>query len=61
METEAVKALIQQGMPEAEIEVTGDGRHFDAVIISPQFEGKTLLQRHKMVMARRGTCVPAEP
>jgi acid stress-induced BolA-like protein IbaG/YrbA len=51
METEAVKALIQQGMPGAEITVTGDGRHFEAVIVSPEFEGKSLIQRHKMVMA----------
>ena len=51
METDAVKALIEQGLPGAAVEVTGDGRHFEAKVISDQFEGKSLLQRHRMVNA----------
>lgn len=51
METSAVKALIEQGMPEARVEVTGDGRHFEAVVVSDGFEGKSLVDRHRMVMA----------
>ena len=51
MEISAVKALIESGLPDASVEVTGDGRHFEAVVVSAGFEGKTLVQRHRMVMA----------
>lgn len=51
METSAVKALIEQGLPNAEVEVTGDGRHFEALVVMAEFEGKSLVERHRMVMA----------
>lgn len=51
MEIETVKALIEAGLPGAKVEVTGDGRHFEAVVVSEAFEGKSLIQRHRMVMA----------
>ncbi len=51
METDKVKALIEAGLPGAKVEVTGDGRHFEATVISEAFEGKSLIQRHRMVMA----------
>jgi len=51
MENEKVEALIRAGMPGAEVTVTGDGRHFEAIVVSPEFEGKSLIQRHRMVMA----------
>ncbi len=51
METEAVAALIRAGMPGAEVTVTGDGRHFEALVVSPEFEGKSLIERHRLVMA----------
>lgn len=50
METQAIVELIKAGMPGADVEVTGDGRHFEAVVVSSDFEGKTLVQRHRMVM-----------
>lgn len=50
METEKVKSLIEKGIPGAEVEVSGDGRHFEATVVSDAFEGKTLIQRHRMVM-----------
>jgi acid stress-induced BolA-like protein IbaG/YrbA len=51
MEISAVKALIEAGMPDARVEVTGDGRHFEAVVVDAGFEGKSLVERHRMVMA----------
>ncbi|RMG35716.1 MAG: BolA/IbaG family iron-sulfur metabolism protein [Gammaproteobacteria bacterium] len=51
METDKVKQLIEAGLPGAKVEVTGDGRHFEALVISDAFEGKSLVQRHRMVMA----------
>ena len=49
METDKVKALIEKGIPDAQVEVTGDGRHFDATVVSALFEGKSLIQQHRMV------------
>ncbi len=49
MEPDRVKKLIEAGLPGAEVEVTGDGRHFEAVVISEAFEGKSLIQRHHPV------------
>lgn len=51
METDKVKALIEAGIPGAKVEVTGDGRHFEAMVTSAAFEGKSLIQRHRMVLA----------
>jgi acid stress-induced BolA-like protein IbaG/YrbA len=49
MEPNEIKTLIETGMPGASVEVDGDGTHFEAVIVSDTFIGKTLLDRHKMV------------
>lgn len=50
MEPQAIVDLIKAGMPDADVEVTGDGRHFEAVVVSSAFDGKSLVQRHRMVM-----------
>lgn len=50
METEKVKELIENGLPGAIVEVSGDGRHFEAVVTHPGFAGKTMIQQHRMVM-----------
>jgi acid stress-induced BolA-like protein IbaG/YrbA len=44
-----VKEYILQGLACEHIEVDGDGRHFQAVIVSGEFEGKGMLQQHKLV------------
>lgn len=49
METDKVKELIEAGLPGAQVEVTGDGRHFEAVVTSGAFAGKSLIQQHRMV------------
>lgn len=51
MENEKVEELIGAGMPGAEVTVTGDGRHFEATVVSDEFTGKSLIQRHRIVMA----------
>ncbi|TVO75260.1 BolA family protein [Sedimenticola selenatireducens] len=51
MEIEAIVALIESGMPGCQALVTGDGRHFEAIVISEEFEGKSPLQKQRMVMA----------
>jgi acid stress-induced BolA-like protein IbaG/YrbA len=50
MEIERVKELIETGLPGCTATVTGDGRHFEALVVSDVFEGKSLIQRHRMVL-----------
>ncbi len=50
METEAIAQLIRAGIPDADVQVTGDGSHFEAVIISAAFEGLSLIKRERLVM-----------
>ena len=50
METEAVAQLIRAGLPNAEVQVTGDGSHFEALIVSAVFEGLTPIKRQRLVM-----------
>ena len=51
MQTEAVATLIREGMPGAQVDVTGNGSHFEAVVVSDLFTGKSPLQRQRLVMA----------
>ena len=50
METQAIEQLIQAGMPGSQAQVTGDGSHFEVIVISKDFEGKSLLQKQRLVM-----------
>ncbi len=50
METEAVAELIRAGIPNAEVEVSGDGSHFDAVVVSEAFAGLTPIKKQRLVM-----------
>jgi acid stress-induced BolA-like protein IbaG/YrbA len=54
MTAEELQTLIAQGLACEHIEVSGDGRHWAAVIVSPAFEGKRLIQRHQLVYATLG-------
>ena len=51
---ENVKAFIQEGLECEHIEVEGDGRHFDAVIVSKAFEGIGMLQQQRLVFQKLG-------
>ena len=46
---EDIKEWIEQGLEGAKVEIDGDGRHFNAVIVSTAFEGKTSVQQHQLV------------
>jgi acid stress-induced BolA-like protein IbaG/YrbA len=61
MDTSTVQHLIQQGLPDASVEVAGaDGVHFEALVISPAFAGKLPLARHRMVYATLGDLMGGE-
>lgn len=54
MTAEQLKSLIAAGLPCKHLDVSGDGRHWSAVIVSPAFEGKRLIARHQLVYATLG-------
>ena len=54
MTAEELQSLISAHLPCDHIQVDGDGRHWEAVIVSREFEGKRLIQRHQRVYATLG-------
>jgi len=61
MDSTRIEQLIQAGLPDAEVSVSGaDGVHFEARVISPSFAGKSTLQRHRMVYATLGELMGGE-
>jgi acid stress-induced BolA-like protein IbaG/YrbA len=46
--------LIAAGLPCSHLQVNGDGRHWYATLVSAEFEGKRLIQRHQRVYATLG-------
>ncbi len=51
---ESVKQGIQGGIACEHLEVIGDGQHFQALIVSEQFAGRSRIQRHQLVYAALG-------
>lgn len=49
MTAQELETLIAAGLPCEHLEVSGDGRHWSAVVVSPAFEGLRLIARHKKV------------
>lgn len=47
-----VVAMIQAGLPDAKVQVddlTGGGDHYQAIVVSSEFEGKTRVKQHQLV------------
>jgi len=54
MTREKLEGFLNDAFPDAEIELVdlaGDNDHWKAVIISPQFQGKSRIAQHQMVYA----------
>ena len=52
-----IAELIEQALPGAKVTVedlAGDGDHYRAHVIAPEFAGKTRIQQHKMVYEALG-------
>ena len=54
MTADELKSIIAAGMACDHIELEGDGRHWAALIVSAEFEGKRPIQRHQRVYATLG-------
>jgi len=54
MEPATIKDLIEAGLDDCQAQVSGDGSHFDAIVIGEIFAGKSLLDKQRMVYATLG-------
>ena len=57
---ESVRQGIAAGLPCEHLEVLGDGEHFQALVVSSAFEGRSRVQRHQLVYAALGERMRAE-
>ena len=57
---EDIKGWIEQGIPDCRVEINGDGQHFYAVIVRPEFTGKNRVQQHQLVYKALGDRMKAE-
>lgn len=51
---ESIRIDIAHGLPTEHLSVVGDGAHFEAVVVSQAFAGKSRVQRHQMVYQTLG-------
>ena len=51
---EDIKSYIEKGMQCEHVQVAGDGQHFEAIIVSPSFQGKSMIQQHQLVYQALG-------
>lgn len=51
---EEIKQLIEAGVPDCQASVSGQGDKFDAIVISPVFAGKNMVQQHQLVYGTLG-------
>ncbi len=51
---DSVRHGISSGLACEHLEVTGDGQHFEAMIVSNAFEGRSRVQRHQLVYSALG-------
>ena len=49
-----VQSYIEEGLQCSEVRVVGDGEHFEALVVSEVFRGKSRVQRHQLVYAALG-------
>ena len=51
---EDIQTYIEQGLDCELVRVAGDGHHFEAVIVSPAFRGKSRVLQHQLVYRALG-------
>jgi len=54
VDPEFIKQYIEQGLECEHVEVAGDGRHFEAVIVSEKFRGLPKVRQHQLVYGALG-------
>ena len=51
---DSIRASIEGGLECRHVEVRGDGHHFEALVVSPRFEGLSRVRRHQLVYGALG-------
>jgi acid stress-induced BolA-like protein IbaG/YrbA len=51
---DSIRTGIEAGLACEHVKVIGDGQHFQAVVVSAAFAGKSRVQRHQLVYAALG-------
>jgi acid stress-induced BolA-like protein IbaG/YrbA len=62
MDASEIEQMIAKGIQGAQVEVrdyTGGGDHFEALVVSESFEGKSLVERHQAVYNALGDAMRA--
>ncbi len=52
MSAAEIERLIRNALPDADVtltDLTGDGKHYAAQVVSTSFKGKTRIQQHQMI------------
>lgn len=57
---EQVRAYIVENLNCDHVDVSGDGQHFEAIIVSPEFRNKSRVQQHQVVYRALGDRMKAE-
>ena len=55
VDPQSIREGIAAGLACEHVEVVGDGQHFQALIVSSQFAGKSRVQRHQLVYGALGS------
>ena len=54
VEPDSIERSIRAGLNCTHLQVTGDGAHFEALVVSPQFAGLPRVRQHQLVYAALG-------
>jgi acid stress-induced BolA-like protein IbaG/YrbA len=54
VDPQSIQHGIESGLECEHVEVVGDGQHFQALVVSRQFAGRSRVQRHQLVYAALG-------
>jgi acid stress-induced BolA-like protein IbaG/YrbA len=55
-----IKQMIEQGLTGSQADVSGDGHHFEAVVVCDAFTGKNMVQQHQLVYQALGDKMKVE-
>lgn len=51
---DVIYSAISTNVKCSHLDVSGDGRHFDAVVVSDEFMNKSRIERHRLIYAALG-------
>ena len=63
MEPDRIRAILEAALPGADVDVkdlTGTKDHFEATVVAPQFQGKSLIEQHQMIYRALGDSMKAD-